>query len=117
MSTTRRPSRDSKTGELRYVRTYRLLDLLRGGATQEPWDAYELEKHTTLVTGLLEYSRYRISKIVAGWTIKCPSCGQIMRGKIWETVPKTCTAQGSPKCRQRFDDDHLVEEVLVDHTI
>lgn len=108
--------KDSATGELRYMRTYRLIDLVRGGGvTQEPWDVYELEKQTTLVTGLLEYSRYRISKIVAGWTIKCPSCGQIMRGKIWEAVPKTCTAQGSPKCRQRFDDDRLVEEILVDH--
>jgi hypothetical protein len=107
--------KDRKTGELRYVRTYRLLDLRRGGVTQEPWDVFELEKQTTLVTGLLHYSRYQISKIVTGWMIKCPSCGQIMRGKIWEAVPTTCTAESSPKCRQRFDDDHLVEEILVDH--
>jgi len=109
--------KDSETGDLRYVRTYRLLDLLRRSMTQEPWDAYELEKQTTLVTGLLKYSRYRISRIVAGWSIKCPSCGETIRGKIWESAPKTCTAKGSPKCRQRFDDDQLVEEILIDHAI
>ena len=109
--------KDSKTGEVRYVRTYRLLDLVRGAVTQQPWDVFELEKQTTCVAGLLEFSRYRISKIVSGWTITCPSCGDIMRGRIWESAPKTCTAKGSPRCRQRLDDNHLVEEVLVDQAI
>lgn len=110
-------SKDKQTGELRYVRTYRLRDLLRRSVTEEPWDIYDLDKQTMLVTGLLEYSHYRIAKIVAGWTMKCPSCGEIMRGKIWEDAPKACTGQGSVKCRQRFDDDHLVEEILLDHTL
>ena len=107
--------KDRMTGEPRYLRTYRLIDLLKGGATQEPWDAFELEKQTLLVTGLLEYGGYRISKIVAGWKIKCPSCGKTMRGKIWETVPGTCTAQGPPKCQHKFDDGQLADEIHADH--
>ena len=108
-------SKDAKTGESRYVRTYRLLDLLRGGVTVEPWDTYDLEKQTTLVTGLVTFGRYKVARVVAGWNIKCPACGHLMNGKHWESVPKTCTASRSPKCRQRLDDAKLVNEIVVDH--
>ncbi len=106
--------KDNETGELRYMRTYRLLDLVRGGVTQEPWDSYNLEKQANLVTGLIEFSHYKLSKIVAGWRIKCPSCGYLILGKNWEPLPKKCTAPSSPKCRQQFENNEIVEEILVD---
>lgn len=34
--------KDRETGEPRLTRTYRLLDLIRGGVTPEPWDTYDL---------------------------------------------------------------------------
>ena len=105
--------KDRKSGNGRHVRTYRLIDLRKGGATPEPWDVYDIEKQTGLVTNLIDVGRYRISRIVAGWTIKCPSCGKVMQGKIWDAVPKTCSGHGSQKCRQKLDDS-LVEEIVID---
>lgn len=106
-------SKDSKTGEARYVRTYRLIDLLRGAVSVEPWDTYDLEKQTTLVTGLINFGRYKVSRVIAGWSIKCPSCGHVMTGKHWESVPKNCTASSSPRCSHRLNDPHLVNEIVV----
>lgn len=110
-------SNDIKAGEPRYRRTYRLLDLLRGGVTVEPWDTYDLDKQTTLVTGLLQFSHYKLTRVVTGWTIKCPSCGHVTEGKHWESVPKTCAASSFSKCPQRFDNADLVKEIVVDHAI
>lgn len=107
--------KDRKSGNNRHARTYRLVDLRKGGVTPEPWDVYDIEKQTRLVTNLISIGRYRISRIVAGWTVKCPSCGHVMRGKIWDSVPKTCGGHGSSKCRQRIDQT-LVEEIAIDDT-
>jgi len=107
--------KDRQSGKDRHVRTYRLVDLRKGGVTPEPWDVYEIEKQTGLVTNLISVGRYRIVKIVAGWTIKCPSCGKLMRGKIWDSIPKTCSGHGSSKCRQELDVG-LVKETIVDDT-
>ncbi len=95
----------------RHIRTYRLIDLIRGGITQEPWDSYDLTKQAILVTNLIELGDYRISKVVIGWTVKCPACGHVMRGKIWESVPTICAGKGPPKCRRKISDDNIVEEV------
>ena len=95
----------------RHIRTYRLLDLIRGGITPEPWERYDLDKQTTLVTNLIGFGGYRISKVVTGWMVKCPACGHLMRGKIWESVPTTCAGKGPPKCRRKITDDNIVEEV------
>lgn len=67
--------KDRQTGEPRLTRTYRLLDLIRGGVTPEPWDAYDLDKQTTLVTNLMKFGRYCMAKIVCGWEVICPTCG------------------------------------------
>lgn len=98
-----------QAGEPRLTRTYRLLDLVRGGVTPEPWDTYDLEEQTTLVTNLMRFSRYRMVKIVCGWEVICPACGHTMRGKNWESTPKTCTAELPRKCRARIDDKCVVE--------
>lgn len=103
--------KDASINEPRHIRTYRLLDLIRGSITPEPWDSYELDKQTTLVTNLIECGGYRISKVVTGWRVKCPVCGHLMKGKIWESVPTTCTGKGPPKCRRKITDDDIVEEV------
>ncbi len=103
--------KDVGINESRRIRTYRLLDLIRGGITPEPWDSYDLDKQTTLVTNLIECGGYRISKVVAGWTVKCPACGHLMQGKIWESVPTTCGGKGPPKCRHKITDENIVEEV------
>ena len=101
--------KDRQTGEPRLTRTYRLLDLIRGGVTPEPWDTYDLDKQTTLITNLMKFSRYRMAKIVCGWEVICPACGHVMRGKNWESIPKTCMAESPRKCRARIDDKCIVE--------
>ncbi len=100
---------DGKTGKTRQTRTYRLIDLNRGGITQEPWDIYDLEKQAKLVSGLIDFCGYQISKIITGWTVKCPACGHVVQGKIWDAPPKTCLARVPKKCIQRFEDEDVAE--------
>ncbi len=107
--------KDRQTGEPRLTRTYRLLDLIRGGITPEPWDTYDLDKQATLVTNLIRFSRYRMTKVLCGWEVTCPVCGHIMRGKTWEPVPKTCTAKSSRKCRTTIDDARITEVLFAAH--
>lgn len=102
-------TKDRQTGEPRLTRTYRLLDLIRGGVTPEPWDTYDLDIQTTLVTNLMRCSRYRMTKIVCGWQVICPTCGYVMRGKNWESTPKTCMAESPRKCRARIDEACIIE--------
>lgn len=102
-------TKDRQTGEPRLTRTYRLLDLIRGGVTPEPWDTCDLDEQTTLVTNLMRFGRYRMAKIVCGWEIICPTCGHVMRGKNWESTPKTCMAESPGRCRTRIDDKRIVE--------
>ena len=104
--------KDRETGEPRLARTYRLLDLTRGGITAEPWDTYDLDKQTMLVTNLMRFSRYRVTKIICGWKVICPACGHVMRGKNWESSPQTCMAEPPKKCRTRIDDNG-VDEILL----
>ncbi len=104
--------KDRQTGKQRLTRTYRLLDLIRGGVTPEPWDTYDLDEQTTLVTSLMRFSRYRMSKIVCGWEVICPACGHVMRGNNWESTPKTCMAEPPRKCRARIDDGCIVETLF-----
>lgn len=106
--------KDRETGEPRLTRTYRLLDLMRGGVTPEPWDTYDLGKQTTLVTNLMRFSRYRMAKIVCGWEVICPACGHVMRGKNWESSPNTCMAEPPRKCRARIDDQCIVETLFAE---
>ena len=102
-------TRDRQAGEPLLTRTYRLHDLKRGGITPEPWDSYDLEKQTAVVTKLIRLSRYRVANIVSGWAIICPACGHAIRGKNWESPPKTCTAVTPRKCPAKIDDTCLVE--------
>ena len=97
---------DRQTKDPRQIRTYKLLDLRRGGDTPSPWDAYDLDKQTRLVTNLIRFGRYRISKVVGGYEITCPKCGHFMPVKIWESVPKKCR-----KCKLTIDDKD-VKEIL-----
>ena len=101
--------KDRQTGEPRLTRTYRLIDLIRGAVTSEPWDTYDLDKQTTLVTNLMMFNRYRMAKIVCGWEVICPECGHLMRGKNWESPPKMCMAESPSKCRTKIDDKCIVE--------
>ena len=101
--------KDRQTGESRLTRTYRLLDLIRSGVTPEPWDTYDLDKQTTLVTNLMRFSRYRMTKIICGWEAICPVCGHVMRGKIWESIPKKCRNESPRKCRTRIEDEGINE--------
>ena len=103
---------DRKTGEQRLARTYRLFDIARGVVTAEPWDSYDIDKQAALLTNLLGTSRYRITKIVCGWEICCPVCGNIMRGKHWESSPKRCSAELPKKCRAKISDDRVAELLL-----
>ena len=104
--------KDRQTAEPRLTRTYQLLDLIRGGVTPEPWDAFDLDKQTTLVTNLMRVSHYRMTKIVCGWKIICPVCGHDMRGKIWESIPKICKAKNQKKCKTKIDDERIDEILL-----
>ncbi len=93
----------------RKIRTYRLLDLVRGGITPEPWDTFDLDKQATLVTNLISFSRYHITNVFCGWQVTCPACGHIMRGKIWQAVPRICAAKSPRKCRVQIDDKSISE--------
>ena len=95
-------SKNAGSGVARPVRAYRLVDRIRGGVTQEPWDRFDLDKQTALATHLMAFGGYRLSKVVAGWKVKCPACGHTSRGKIWEAVPAGCVGKGPPKCRYRL---------------
>jgi len=108
--------KDRQTGEPRLTRSYRLFDLIRGGVTPEPWDTYDLDRQTTLVTNLMRFGHYRMTKIICGWEVICPVCGHVMRGKIWESTPKTCMAESPIKCRTRFDDESINEILFVAQT-
>jgi|CXWL01.1.fsa_nt_gi hypothetical protein len=101
--------KDRKTGQQRLTRTYRLLDLIRSGVTTEPWDTYDLDKQTTLVTNLVNFSNYRMVKIVSGWEFICPVCGHCMSGKIWESIPKACQGISPIKCRTKVDSASINE--------
>lgn len=103
--------KDRVTGETRLTRTYRLIDLVRGGVTSEPWDRYDQDKQASMVANLVNFSGYRVSKVVSGWKATCPGCGHIMVGKIWELPPKTCKAKSPRKCRAAIDGTN-VEEIL-----
>jgi len=49
-----RTIRDPITDKIiRYIRTYKLNDLIRGNVTQEPWDTFDLDRQTGYVTNLL----------------------------------------------------------------
>jgi len=101
--------KDRQTGQSQLTRTYRLLDRVRGGITPEPWDAYDLDKQAMLITDLIRFSRYRVTKIFCGWEITCPACGHISRGKIWKAIPKICAAKSPRKCRAKIDDKSISE--------
>jgi hypothetical protein len=97
---------DRQKKESRRIRTYQLLDLIRGGVTPEPWDTYDLDKQTTLVTNIIRFSHYRISKVVGGHEITCPKCGHFVRLMIWESIQKKCK-----RCKFKIDDKD-VKEIL-----
>jgi hypothetical protein len=103
-------TRDTDTGASKHLRTYRLLDMTRGSVTQEPWDRFDLDKQTGLVTNLMDCGGYRILKLVTGWRAQCPACGRISRGKIWEPAPISCGAKGPPRCGYKFTPADIAEE-------
>lgn len=101
--------KDPKTEKTSHSRTYRLNDLIRGNVTQEPWDKFDLDKQAGLVDNLLNISKYRVVKIVNGWTVKCPECGHITEGNIWENTPKTCRGA---KCKYKVKAEDITEHQI-----
>jgi hypothetical protein len=91
------------------TRKYRLLDQVRGTITVEPWNAFSLERHAEILSGLIRWSHYRL-KVSVGWQIQCPSCDQVVTGKPWQLPSKSCTSKHLVRCLQKFDDT-LVSEV------
>jgi hypothetical protein len=104
-------ARDADSEVVRPVRAYRLVDRVRGGITQEPWDRFDLDRQTALAIHLMEFGGYRLSKVVAGWSARCPACGHVARGKIWETAPAVCPGKGPRRCRHRYSDEDIVDEL------
>lgn len=98
--------KDPKTGKAQLKRTYRLKDLVRGSSVQQPWDEFDLDKQAELVSGLLEISGYRIVKLIVGWKVECPECGNVMKGEIWEVRPRVCRAKG---CKQEIAPEDIQE--------
>lgn len=103
--------KNSTTGAIKYIRTYRLIDLTRGAEILEPWDKYNLKKQIELVSNLIKFSNYKISKITTGWMIKCSMCHTVMQGNIWDTIPKKCRGK-EPICRHRITDNDIEEKLL-----
>lgn len=81
------------------TRKYRLIDLVRGTVTPDPWDAFNLETQARLLPGLINWSRYQLT-IVTGWKVKCPACGEVTVGKHWKSPPKACA---STNCDGKFE--------------
>lgn len=104
--------KDRTTGELRLTRTYHLIDLVNGGATPEHWDTFDLDKQMMLVVNLLAFSGYRIAKVVNGWEASCPSCKNIIRGKIWDSQPKACTIKSPRRCKTVIEGSSIIESLL-----
>ena len=102
-------TKDRDTGEPCLARTYRLKDLVRGGNTTEPWDTFNHDKQVTLITNLINFSHYRIIKVICGFEIKCPVCNKIMRIKTWESIPKRCGAKNPKKCLAAIDSSNITE--------
>jgi len=48
------PIKDRITGKNGLIRTYQLIDLVRGGITSSPWDAFNHDKQVILITNLGE---------------------------------------------------------------
>jgi hypothetical protein len=104
--------RDRVTGESRFTRTYHLIDLVRGGTTPEHWDTFHLEKQADLVVNLLTLCGYHIAKVVKGWEAHCPSCENVMHGKIWVPLPKKCAVEPSRKCKTVIESSSIIEVLL-----
>jgi hypothetical protein len=104
-------SKDQGTGIETKSRKYRLLDQVRGTVTPEPWDAFNIESHARILRGLTNWSQYRLT-LVSGWEVQCSSCGHVMSGKAWQPLPRSCTANHHPRCKQKIDES-LATDVCV----
>lgn len=81
------------------IRNYRLIDVIRRGTMVECWGTFAVASQTTIVFNLLDYCNYRVTSVFSGWEAKCPACGNVTRGKIWESPPQTCQMGAPRKCR------------------
>lgn len=103
--TTRAASRGVEKSVL--ARTYRLFDQIRNTESSEPWDSFDLDKQTRLVTQLLTITDYKLKRLVRGWTVVCPACEKRMEGKIWEAPPKVCKGTKAIQCARGISSDDV----------
>lgn len=95
------------------TRAYRLLDLARGSSIKSPWDKFDLEKQTQLLSVLLSDGRYQIKKVIKGWRVVCPECHREFRGEIWQPPPAKCLGRSDFNCTGTFLAD-MAEELKLD---
>jgi hypothetical protein len=79
---TERAAKDADATDLR--RTYALTELATGQVMTENWERKDPEASSLLLSGLLQYSDYEITKVVADWVVTCPECGHTERGRHYE---------------------------------
>lgn len=111
------PIKDRITGKNRLIRTYQLIDLVRGGITSSPWDAFNHDKQVILITNLVNFGHYRIAKVICGVDIKCPVCNQTMRFKTWESTPKRCLSRNPDKCQTLINSNNITEVLFTENAV
>jgi len=60
-----------------------------------------LEELSLLLSRLLQYSDYEISRVVSDWVFTCPECGHEERGRHYEPRPVNRRSAASTKCTLR----------------
>jgi hypothetical protein len=95
-------------------RAYRLLDLARGSSIKSPWDKFDLEKQTQLLSVLLKDGRYQIKRVINGWQVVCPECHGVVHGEIWQPIPANCPGRADLNCSGKFQPDMAEELELED---
>lgn len=102
---------DRLTKKRRLVRSYQLIDRVRGQLTSEPWGDYHLDKQTILVTNLINLSGYQIAKISVGWRAACSLCGRVTRRGHWQNAPSKCEPKPKNNCHALFNPADIDEVI------
>jgi len=81
---------DPVTKKREASRRYRLLHRPTRSVIIDPWDQYDAEKQSVLLSRLIAYSGYRLAEVVTGWRAVCPQCGERYSGRHWDPAPTAC---------------------------
>jgi hypothetical protein len=96
---TERAAKDAVQTGLR--RTYALIELAGGSKMVENWGRLDEPAMIRILSNLLRFSDYTMTKVVSGWSVTCPECGHVEKGKHYEPQPRACKSAKSGGCALR----------------